>query len=64
MASKTRRSRNTGSNPGLTPIDDINDGGTRTDMDPDSTTGRLPAQDETGDRSTKRHSSKKRGRKR
>jgi hypothetical protein len=59
--SKTRRSRNTGSNPGLTPIDDIHDSNTNTGMDPDSTTGRLPAQDETSESGGKRRRSPKKG---
>lgn len=44
---RNRRSTSTGTNPGLTPIDDIQEGGsTLSDFEPDRTTGRLPAQDD------------------
>ena len=43
---KTRESDNTGSNPGLTPIDDIHGSTSREKLDPDSTTGRLAQDDD------------------
>lgn len=49
---KTRRTRG-GSNPGLTPIDDISEAHV-THLDPDTSTGRIPAQDENDDRDAKR----------
>lgn len=50
---KNRRSTSGGSNPGLTPIDDISEG-TKTNLDPDSTTGRLPSQDELEEKDKRR----------
>jgi hypothetical protein len=54
---KNRRTGKTGGNPGLMPIDDITNEEGVFDMDPDSTTGRLPSQDEQADRGTKRRRS-------
>jgi|HubBroStandDraft_6_1064221.scaffolds.fasta_scaffold2131718_1 hypothetical protein len=50
---KNRRPTSRGSNPGLTPIDDISEG-TRTNLDPDPTTGRLPSQDELDEKNKRR----------
>jgi len=41
-----RKSSGPGPNPGLTPIDDIHGRGTTQGHEPDTTTGRLPEQDE------------------
>ncbi|HKQ88704.1 MAG TPA: hypothetical protein VJS43_18255 [Candidatus Acidoferrales bacterium] len=61
---KNRRTGKTGGNPRLMPIDDITNQEGAFDMDPDSTTGRLPSQDEEEDRGTKRRRSpRKRSRK-
>ena len=44
---RNRKSASTGPNPGLTPIDDIHEGGSMlSEFEPDRTTGRLPAQDD------------------
>jgi hypothetical protein len=62
---RNRRLSSGGSNPGLTPVDDIHGGSTTRDMEPSSTTGRIPAQDDDTEHKTKgrRPSSKKRGNK-
>ncbi|MGH9574172.1 MAG: PHP domain-containing protein [Candidatus Acidiferrales bacterium] len=54
---KNRRAGKTGGNPGLMPIDDIANEERVTDMDPDSTTGRLASQEEPEARATKRRRS-------
>lgn len=56
---RNRRPANQGSNPGLTPIDDIHESSRVTDVEPSTITGRLPAQDESDERGTKRRRSKK-----
>jgi hypothetical protein len=44
---RNRKSASTGPNPGLTPIDDIHEGGSMlSEFEPDRTTGLLPAQDD------------------
>ncbi len=57
MALRNRRTGKTGGNPGFMPIDDITNEEGVVDIDPDSTTGRLPSQDEKEDRGTKRRRS-------
>ena len=46
MTFRKKRDTTGGSQPGLTPIDDIHGNNSVTDLDPDSLTGRLPAQDD------------------
>jgi len=62
-SSRNRKTNNSGSNPGLTPIDDIHGAPTTREVEPDSTTGRLPAQDEgIGRKSKARRAPRKRSR--
>jgi hypothetical protein len=58
---RNRRPSSGGSNPGLTPIDDIHGASTSRDMEPSSTTGRISAQDDDSEHKTKgrRSSTKK-----
>jgi len=46
MTLRKYRDTTGGSQPGLTPIDDIHGNNSATDLDPDSVTGRLPSQDD------------------
>jgi len=46
MTLRKKRDTTGGSQPGLTPIDDIHGNNSVTDLDPDNLTGRLPAQDD------------------
>lgn len=58
---RSRRPSNRGSNPGLTPIDNIHESSRITDVEPSTSTGRLPAQDESDERGMKRRRTKKKG---
>lgn len=58
---RSRRPSNQGSNPGLTPIDNIHENSRITDVEPNTATGRLPAQDESDERGMKRRRTKKKG---
>lgn len=64
---RNRRSKGPGPNPGLTPIDDIHGSSSTTSaFEPDHTTGRLPAQDDSESGATRKREriSKKTSRKR
>jgi hypothetical protein len=57
--SKHRKFGSGGTNPGLTPIDNIQESNMRPDFDPDPATGRMPGQEDEGDRGTKRRRNNK-----